>query len=111
MQLGWAASDGAVYYRVFRDGNAVGVLLNASQLSFLNNLGFVDGQTYSYKVQAINANGTTWSSTVQVAIPVAVCGSVMSPKITVGPASLSFGNVSVGVCGTATFVIQHICRN
>jgi hypothetical protein len=108
VNLAWSASDGAVYYRVFRDGSAVGVNLNASQLSFLNNLGLVAGQVYSYKAQAINANGTTWSDVVQVTIPAAVCGSVTDPKITVGPATINFGNVAVGSCGTATFVVQHV---
>jgi hypothetical protein len=80
VNLAWSASNGAVYYRVFRNDSGIGVNLVASQLSFINNRGLVAGQTYSYKVQATNANGATWSTTAQVTIPADVCGSLNFPS-------------------------------
>ena len=94
VNLAWSASNGTVYYRVFRNDNGVGVNLTASQLSFINNLGLVAGQTYSYKVQATNANGATWSNptqVTQVTIPADVC----SPKFT----SPSPGTITTSTVG------------
>ncbi|MHB8391276.1 MAG: hypothetical protein ACYDBH_17105, partial [Acidobacteriaceae bacterium] len=75
VNLTWTAAGGADYYHIYRNGVAVGVNLNASQLGLSNNLGLVAGQTYVYKIQAINDYGTTWSNEIQVAIPATVCGS------------------------------------
>jgi hypothetical protein len=94
VKLTWSASDGAVNYRVFRNDSAIGVNLISSQLSFQNNLGLVAGQTYNYKVQAMNVNGTTWSNTVPVTIPTAVCSSVTPPPAQVSLAVTKNGTGS-----------------
>lgn len=89
VKLTWGASGGAVYYRLFKNNSAIGVNLVAAQLSFLNNLGLVAGQAYSYKVQAMNADGTTWSNTVPVTIPTDVC--VTPPTSCIAPQVLQNG--------------------
>nr|MDP2190314.1 hypothetical protein [Rhodoferax sp.] len=87
VKLTWSTSNGVVNYRVFRNDSAIGVNLAASQLSFQNNLGLVAGQTYNYKVQAMNANGATWSNTAQVTIPAGVC--------------VTFTTATNGACGSS----------
>jgi hypothetical protein len=102
VKLTWSASDGAVNYRVFRNDSAIGVNLIASQLSFQNNLGLVAGQTYNYKVQAMNVNGATWSSTVPVTIPIAVC------PVNPAPSSLSFTTTSLPSATVGTGYAQGV---
>lgn len=120
VNLAWSASNGTVYYRVFRNDNGIGVNLTAPQLSFINNLGLVAGQTYSYKVQAMNANGTTWSTTAQVTIPADVCslnftspspGTITVSTVGYQPTLTASGNVtqvsfswSGATSGSATWV-------
>ncbi len=96
MNLSWSVADGVVYYRVFRNGSMIGVNLNASQLSFTDNRGLVAGQSYTYKVWAINSNGTTWSNVVQVTIPAAVCGTTNPAPGNPGntPTPLSFTSLT-----------------
>jgi hypothetical protein len=102
VKLTWSASVGAVNYRVFRNDSAIGVNLIASQLSFQNNLGLVAGQTYNYKVQAMNVNGATWSSTVPVTIPISVC------PVNPAPSSLSFTTTSLPSATIGTGYAQGV---
>ncbi|MHB8389261.1 MAG: BACON domain-containing protein [Acidobacteriaceae bacterium] len=91
--LNWSTAEGAASYRVFRNGSAIGVDLNASQLNYTDR-GIVAGQTYSFNVEAINAGGTTWSNTVSVTVPATVCGTVNpgqgSPGTNTNTTPLSF---------------------
>jgi hypothetical protein len=89
VKLTWSASTNASFYRVFRDGRATGVQLGSSQLDFVNELGLVAGQSYSYTIKATNASGEKWTNTSQVTIPADVC-------------SLNFISPSLGTISTST---------
>jgi len=112
-ELNWTASTDAISYRVFRNNKAIGVNLDSNQLSFINELGLVAGESYDFKVMALNADGSTWSNTIQVTIPSDVCSAPSPPaptpgNITIEPASLNFGNIQVGTCDTKSFTIQRV---
>lgn len=73
VRLNWTASSGADTYEVFRGGASL--LSGITGTSFLNNLGLIAGQTYTYFVRASNSAGSRDSNTISVTIPSGVCDS------------------------------------
>lgn len=103
VKLTWSVSTNSSFYRVFRDGRATGVQLGSSQLDFVNELGLVAGQSYSYMIKATNASGETWSSPAQVTIPADVCsldfispspGTINTSAVGYQPTLTASGNVT-----------------
>lgn len=82
--LTWSASSGVATYTLYRDGtsySANSTNMPASQLSFDNTANVTAGTSYSYFIRATNANGSTDSNTISVAVPPNVCGSMQPPTI------------------------------
>ena len=91
IELSWAASTNAINYRVYRNNKAIGVNLDSGQHSFINELGLVAGESYEFKVMALNADGTTWSNTYSASIPSDVCASNQTVTIPATPTGTSPG--------------------
>lgn len=102
VRLSWTVSDVVASYRVFRNDIVIGMNLNASQLSSIDNFNLVPGQTYRYKVQA---NGATWSNTAQVIIPADVCApNFISPSPGTNTVSTGGYQPTITVSGNVTQV-------
>ena len=72
VQLHWTAAVGVgIAYQVFRNSNPVGPITTG--LTYYDDIGLTAGQTYNYAVRATNAGGVTFSTTVNVPIPVDLC--------------------------------------
>ncbi len=67
VQVEWQAVEGALLYRVFRDGAAIGEVVD---LVFIDDSVAANGSSYSYWVQAVNGSGELGAaSQVKTVIP------------------------------------------
>ena len=73
--LNWSTAGGANSYQIYRNGASYGSPLGFGTSNFDNNSNISAGQTYSYVIRASNANGTTDSNEVAVAVPSSICSS------------------------------------
>lgn len=90
IRLNWTASTGANSYAVYRNGNLYAHVL-ATDLTFYNSANLIAGQSYSYFVRAKNAAGNVISdsNTVNVSIPIDICGaSIPKPLKPNAPSNL-----------------------
>ncbi|MCE9618882.1 MAG: hypothetical protein K8R92_03120 [Planctomycetes bacterium] len=77
IRLNWTQSNGATTYAVYRNGSLYASSITG--LTFYNNANLTAGQTYTYKVRATNASGSTDSNTISVDVPVNICASANLP--------------------------------
>ena len=87
--LKWKAVSGAAKYEVYRARSKDGDYVKYSTVtgtSYTNTSYIEDGNTYYYKVRALDANGTAgaWSSIVSVTYRAASTGTLSAPSVTGG---------------------------
>ena len=87
--LTWKAVTGAAKYEVYRARSRDGDYIKYSTVtgtSYTNTSYIEDGNTYYYKVRALDANGTAgaWSSIVSVTYRAASTGTLPAPTVTGG---------------------------
>ncbi len=87
--LKWNAVTGAAKYEVYRARSLNGDYIKYSTVtgtSYTNTSYIEDGNTYYYKVRALDANGTAgaWSSIVSVTYRAASTGTLSAPSVTGG---------------------------
>ena len=87
--LKWNAVTGAAKYEVYRARSRSGEYIKYSTVtgtSYTNTSYIEDGNTYYYKVRALDANGTAgaWSSIVSVTYRAASTGTLPAPIVTGG---------------------------
>ena len=87
--LKWNAVTGAAKYEVYRARSQSGDYIKYSTVtgtSYTNTSYIEDGNTYYYKVRALDANGTAgaWSSIVSVTYRAASTGTLSAPAVTGG---------------------------
>ena len=87
--LKWNAVTGAAKYEVYRARSMNGDYIKYSTVtgtSYTNTSYIEDGNTYYYKVRALDANGTAgaWSSVVSVTYRAASTGTLSAPSVTGG---------------------------
>ena len=87
--LTWKAVSGAAKYEVYRARSKDGDYIKYSTVtgtSYTNTSYIEDGNTYYYKVRALDANGTAgaWSSIVSVTYRAASTGTLSAPAVTGG---------------------------
>ena len=87
--LKWNAVSGAAKYEVYRARSRSGEYIKYSTVtgtSYTNTSYIEDGNTYYYKVRALDANGTAgaWSSIVSVSYRAASTGTLSAPTVTGG---------------------------
>ena len=87
--LKWNAVTGAAKYEVYRARSMNGDYIKYSTVtgtSYTNTSYIEDGNTYCYKVRALDANGTAgaWSSIVSVTYRAASTGTLSAPTVTGG---------------------------
>ena len=87
--LKWNAVTGAAKYEVYRARSMNGDYIKYSTVtgtSYTNTSYIEDGNTYYYKVRALDANGTAgaWSSIVSVTYRAASTGTLSAPTVTGG---------------------------
>ena len=87
--LKWNAVSGAAKYEVYRARSKDGDYIKYSTVtgtSYTNTSYIEDGNTYYYKVRALDANGTAgaWSSIVSVTYRAASTGTLSAPAVTGG---------------------------
>ena len=87
--LTWNAVTGAAKYEVYRARSQSGDYIKYSTVtgtSYTNISYIEDGNTYYYKVRALDANGTAgaWSSIVSVTYRAASTGTLSAPAVTGG---------------------------
>ena len=87
--LKWKAVTGAAKYEVYRARSKDGDYIKYSTVtgtSYTNPSYIEDGNTYYYKVRALDANGTAgaWSSIVSVSYRAASTGTLSAPTVTGG---------------------------
>ena len=87
--LKWNAVTGAAKYEVYRARSKDGDYIKYSTVtgtSYTNTSYIEDGNTYYYKVRALDANGTAgaWSSIVSVTYRAASTGTLPAPSVTGG---------------------------
>ena len=87
--LKWNAVSGAAKYEVYRARSKDGDYIKYSTVtgtSYTNTSYIEDGNTYYYKVRALDANGTAgaWSSIVSVTYRAASTGTLSAPTVTGG---------------------------
>ena len=87
--LTWKAVTGAAKYEVYRARSRSGEYIKYSTVtgtSYTNTSYIEDGNTYYYKVRALDANGTAgaWSSIVSVTYRAASTGTLSAPTVTGG---------------------------
>ena len=85
--LTWNAVSGAAKYEVYRARSRSGEYIKYSTVtgtSYTNTSYIEDGNTYYYKVRALDANGTAgaWSSIVSVTYRAASTGTLSAPTVT-----------------------------
>jgi len=85
--LTWKAVTGAAKYEVYRARSRSGEYIKYSTVtgtSYTNTSYIEDGNTYYYKVRALDANGTAgaWSSIVSVTYRAASTGTLSAPTVT-----------------------------
>lgn len=72
VHLSWTASSAATGYNIFR--NNVQLAGPTTATSYDDNSGLTVGSSYSYRVAAVNASGTTQSNTISVDVSGPNCG-------------------------------------
>ena len=87
--LKWKAVTGAAKYEVYRARSRSGEYIKYSTVtgtSYTNTSYIENGNTYYYKVRALDANGTAgaWSSIVSVTYRAASTGTLSAPTVTGG---------------------------
>ena len=87
--LKWKAVSGAAKYEVYRARSKDGDYIKYSTVtgtSYTNTSYIEDGNTYYYKVRALDANGTAgaWSSIVSVTYRAVSTGTLSAPTVTGG---------------------------
>ena len=87
--LTWKAVSGAAKYEVYRARSRSGEYIKYSTVtgtSYTNTSYIENGNTYYYKVRALDANGTAgaWSSIVSVTYRAASTGTLPAPTVTGG---------------------------
>ena len=87
--LKWNAVTGAAKYEVYRARSRSGEYIKYSTVtgtSYTNTSYIENGNTYYYKVRALDANGTAgaWSSIVSVTYRAASTGTLSAPSVTGG---------------------------
>ena len=87
--LTWKAVTGAAKYEVYRARSRSGEYIKYSTVtgtSYTNTSYIEDGNTYYYKVRALDAHGTAgaWSSIVSVSYRAASTGTLSAPTVTGG---------------------------
>ena len=87
--LTWKAISGAAKYEVYRARSKDGDYIKYSTVtgtSYTNTSYIENGNTYYYKVRALDANGTAgaWSSIVSVTYRAASTGTLSAPSVTGG---------------------------
>ena len=87
--LTWKAVSGAAKYEVYRARSHSGEYIKYSTVtgtSYTNTSYIEDGNTYYYKVRALDASGTAgaWSSIVSVTYRAASTGTLSAPTVTGG---------------------------
>ena len=87
--LTWKAVSGAAKYEVYRARSRSGEYIKYSTVtgtSYTNTSYIENGNTYYYKVRALDANGTAgaWSSIVSVTYRAASTGTLSAPTVTGG---------------------------
>ena len=87
--LTWKAVTGAAKYEVYRARSRSGEYIKYSTVtgtSYTNTSYIEDGNTYYYKVRALDASGTAgaWSSIVSVTYRAASTGTLSAPTVTGG---------------------------
>ena len=87
--LKWKAVTGAAKYEVYRARSRSGEYIKYSTVtgtSYTNTSYIENGNTYYYKVRALDANGTAgaWSSIVSVTYRAASTGTLSAPAVTGG---------------------------
>ena len=87
--LTWKVVTGAAKYEVYRARSRSGEYIKYSTVtgtSYTNTSYIEDGNTYYYKVRALDANGTAgaWSSIVSVTYRAASTGTLSAPTVTGG---------------------------
>ena len=87
--LTWKAVSGAAKYEVYRARSRSGEYIKYSTVtgtSYTNTSYIEDGNTYYYKVRALDASGTAgaWSSIVSVTYRAASTGTLPAPTVTGG---------------------------
>ena len=87
--LTWKAVSGAAKYEVYRARSRSGEYIKYSTVtgtSYTNTSYIEDGNTYYYKVRALDASGTAgaWSSIVSVTYRAASTGTLSAPTVTGG---------------------------
>ena len=87
--LKWKAVSGAAKYEVYRARSRSGEYIKYSTVtgtSYTNTSYIEDGNTYYYKVRALDASGTAgaWSSIVSVTYRAASTGTLSAPTVTGG---------------------------
>ena len=87
--LKWNAVTGAAKYEVYRARSRSGEYIKYSTVtgtSYTNTSYIEDGNTYYYKIRALDANGTAgaWSSIVSVSYRAASTGTLSAPTVTGG---------------------------
>ena len=87
--LKWNAVSGAAKYEVYRARSRSGEYIKYSTVtgtSYTNTSYIENGNTYYYKVRALDANGTAgaWSSIVSVTYRAASTGTLSAPTVTGG---------------------------
>ncbi|MEA2571158.1 MAG: hypothetical protein QOI24_3159 [Acidobacteriota bacterium] len=91
VHLSWGASSGATGYNVFRNNSMIAGPIAST--SYDDTSGLTVGNSYTYRVAAINTSGTTQSNSVDVNVSGANCGppgafvvSAVTPFCTGAPA-------------------------
>jgi hypothetical protein len=92
-ELRWTASEGAINYRVFRNGIGLGGNLAQSQRTFQGLVSPAPGQRDTYAVLAINANGATLGSAAELTSAGAACGA--AAPATPAPSELSISTAAL----------------
>ena len=90
-ELRWTASEGAINYRVFKNGVGVGGNLAQSQRVLQGLVAPAPGQRDTYAVLAINANGATLGSAAELTSAGAVCTGAAPATPAPAPSEFSIG--------------------
>lgn len=90
VSIAWAASTQASSYQIYRNSYSV-ASVQAGTLSWTDSADLTAGQSYSYSVVGVNAQGTTQSNTVTVSVPSNVCYTQAAGKIVLSQNTFNTG--------------------
>jgi hypothetical protein len=111
--LNWSASNGAVTYTIYRNGAVYASGIPVGTQTYTNNANLTSGTTYTYSVQAINANGSTNSNTQSATVPTCGAAAPGAFSLTSATASCSGGSPQIVLSwGASSGVVTYtIYRN